>query len=78
MTVKELREALEDFRDDEPVFISYPSNDYWKSEIARQAQIVDRRNLLPSPYHGDGVMMESGPDHEGVSGLVILTGQREW
>ncbi len=50
-TVKELIEVLKQYPDELPVVFSYPSGDYWHTELAGQVQAVDEGQVAHSEYH---------------------------
>lgn len=51
MTVKDLREALEDFDDDTPVVFQYNYGDHWRTEVAERVENVDEGEIVWSAYH---------------------------
>lgn len=79
VTVKELRDMLEDHDDDDRVFFAYPSNDYWRTMIAEPVQEVETLPLVPSDYHGEGIFKITKDDPEDDSddpSFVVISSRR--
>lgn len=51
MTVKELRDHLESFEDDDPVLISYDYGDHCHTEVAEKIRAIETINAKWSDYH---------------------------
>jgi len=51
MTKAELVAALSLYNDDEEIFIETPSGDYWKTDLARPLEGVERLPIATSDYH---------------------------
>lgn len=51
MTVKELKQELSFFKDDQEVFFAYPSGDYWGTTLAGKVEDVEERLIAFSEYH---------------------------
>lgn len=71
MTVKDLREALEDFDDDTPVVFSYNYGDHWRTTVAERVENADEGEVIWSAYHRSPKILEDSserdedPDGEG-------------
>ena len=51
MTVAQLIKMLSYFDDDQEVYLSFPSGDYWGTTLASEVNSVDSCNVVWSEYH---------------------------
>jgi len=51
MTIKELKEKLEDYSEDTEVFFAHPSGDYWDTELATPVDDTEQAMINYSEYH---------------------------
>lgn len=81
MTVKELREALEDYPDEMPVVFAYNYGDHWRTEVAERVGDVEEGEVLWSAYHrmpktadqdeGEPDEEDDGKSEENVNVLIL-------
>lgn len=51
MTVGELKAILNEYPNDLPVMMEYPSGDYWKTQIAKELNDAEELEVEYSEYH---------------------------
>lgn len=75
MTVRELRESLEDFDDDTKVVFSYNYGDYGKTTVADPAGNVDEMRVKYSAYHRTLSVIEEEDDDgdDGDNEVVVIS-----
>lgn len=76
-TVADLKAMLEDFDDDTPVLVHYPSGDHWRTEIAAPAMSVDEDQVKYTAYHRTAQVVSYDSDDyddDEVSQTVVLIG----
>lgn len=70
MTVGKLKEYLEEFPDDMPVVFSYPSRDYWKTELVGSITCAEYANVKYTDYH-QCFQVDKNEDSEEQEVLVL-------
>lgn len=77
MTVAQLRKMLSYFDDDQEVFFSFPSGDYWGTILAREVDDVNLGMVKWSEYHRACKLVDEDPDNrdedEELKEVLILT-----
>jgi hypothetical protein len=58
MNVGELKQILSHYSDDQKIYISYPSRDYWKSQLAGEIETVATEYVKFSTYHNQYQIVE--------------------
>ena len=71
MTVRDLKEMLEDQDDSMEVHIAYNYGDYWKTEVAPKASDADTRMVRYSDYHRMDKIDEDGDEDNSREVFVI-------
>ena len=76
MTVKELIEELSYQNPDAKVVFSYPSGDYWKTDLAGEVITVEEGDVTHSDYHDHLKIADSDDEMDNnVSVAVVLAQQ---
>lgn len=60
LSVKELRDALEQLDDDVPVLITHPAHDRWDTQLASPIRTADYGNVSFSAYHNQSKVVDTG------------------
>ena len=72
MTVRDLKEMLEDQDDSMEVHIAYNYGDYWKTEVAPKASDADTRMVKYSDYHSMDKTYSVGDEEDGVNSREVF------
>lgn len=72
MTVGKLKEYLEEFPDETPVVFSYPSRDYWKTELVGEINSAEYANVKYTDYHRCFQIDKSEEDNEESQEVLVL------
>jgi hypothetical protein len=75
MNVKQLREMLEDFPEDQEVVFLHPAHDYWNTELASSVDFLESGYIKYDTYHNKNVVVDSdGEDIDGddIHYVVII------
>ena len=78
MKVSDLIDLLKDFDPNLEVHFAYPSNDYWRTELAPTVDTVGDGFVKYSTYHSmhkmldEDEMYEDEGDFEGVRRVVVI------
>lgn len=79
MQVKDLINLLKDFNPDLEVHFAYPSNDYWRTELAPAVHSVGDGIVKHTDYHrmdqlmDEDEMHEDEGDYEGTRRVVVIS-----
>lgn len=77
MTVEQLRKMLSYFDDDQEVYLSFPSGDYWGTTLASKVASIDSCNVVWSEYHRAYKLVEEDNEEKYEDGerreIVLLT-----
>lgn len=73
MTVQELIDELQYFDSEMEVEISYPSGDYWGTQIAKPVNYAEEGTVKHSEYHrADKVVDEDSESEDADNRQVVL------
>lgn len=72
MTVGQLKEYLEDFDDNLPIYYQYPSGDYWHSVLASSIQGVEMAKVEWSEYHRAPALVDKDDDEQEDTVSVVM------
>lgn len=72
ITVRDLIDYLEGFRDDTKVMLRHPSHDYWRTELAAPVETVSEEHLFWSDYHDSFKLDDDNASSE--YGRVVVLG----
>lgn len=73
LTVGQLIKQLEDFDENMPVVIFYPSGDYWRTQIAKEVEVSrDPRRVKWTDYHDTLQMVDDNYDGDGEGVEVVV------
>lgn len=77
MTIAQLRKMLSYFDDDQEVFLSFPSGDYWGTTLASKVNSIDSCDVVWSEYHRTYKLVEKDNEEKYEDGerrkIVLLT-----
>lgn len=74
MTAGQIRKALAMYKDEQKVFICYPSHDYWHTVVADEVEEVKEMEMAYSVYHEKYAIVtpdDNKKDEDVVIGVVI-------
>jgi hypothetical protein len=75
MTVAELKDLLDDYSDDLPVFLAYNYGDYWRTTVAAPVKSGETADVSWSDYHRMPKVTDDDESiTDGVHALVLNLG----
>lgn len=72
MTVGQLKEQLEHFDDNLPIYYQYPSGDYWHTVLASSIQGVEMTEVEWSDYHRTPKLIDGDKEREDSVAVVMI------
>lgn len=77
MKVKDLIQELKCFNPESEICFSYPSGDYWGSELAKEADRVETADVAYSSYHNTYKIVDDDRldnyDKEDLKQVVVIS-----
>jgi hypothetical protein len=72
MTKAELIQSLKPFGDDEEIFFSYPSGDYWNTVLVSAVDCVEHQLVRYTPYHDTYKVISDRDDEEDTLTKTVI------
>lgn len=73
MTVKDLKEILEEFGDETEVHFAYPSGDHWRSTITPPVRRMEMKQIKHSSYSDNFVLADEDDEEENNKEVLVIS-----
>lgn len=74
MNIRQLKQYLSEFKDEDEIMFRHPSHDYWRNELASEIQGLEYGRVKFTDYHGQDQVIddEDTAERKGARKVVLI------